>query len=654
MITEIEGRKLSQSMFLLGFEEYTTKEICEVLTLADDLYFNGGDSLLSDFDYDALKRYAQCSDPTNSYFLGVGSSIRGGKVTLPFEMGSLDQTYEGEIVDWIKKWNIEDKIGVVSDKLDGASAMVVYDSTGSFQIAYSRGNGKEGADISRHLSIMPSIKQKIDIDKPLVVRGENIISKNNFVLAQTLMVNKGSRKYKNARNMVSGLMNSSSNDSEVYQYIDFVAYEIVGSELSKDDQLLLLNQLGFKVVEYSLMVFGNMNDTSLSTFLQDRKKQTAYDIDGLVIEVCDASTRAIINPTRATLNPAFATKYKIADLDNTAIATVVDVEINISKHGYLKPRVQIVPVDLVGVTITWATGFNMRFIIDNQIGPGSQIGITRAGDVVPFIANVIQPMPIDDYDSWFYNKIEEFGTCWWSETFVDLVIADASNNDTVKYQQLIDFFNSIDAPYLGEGNLFKIFEMGFETPESIILLTQEDISSLVGSVIMGKKIFTGLREKLTNIPMYKLMGAHPAFGRGVGRRKMKSLYEAFAGDWHLCADAYNIMPVAGFDTKTADKIATGYPKFKQFVDEINHVIAIQPYVAPIEGKFTNKIIVFTGFRDSTLEKQVELAGGKMGSSVSSKTYMVVTNDPTGSSSKLTKARSLNIPVLNINEFTELL
>lgn len=654
MITEIEGRKLAQSIFLLGFEEYTTKEICEVLALADDLYFNGDDSLLSDFDYDALKRYAQCSDPTNSYFLGIGSSIRGGKVTLPFEMGSLDQTYEGEIVDWIKKWNIGDKSGVVSDKLDGASAMVVYDSTGNFQIAYSRGNGKEGADISRHLSVMPSVKQKIDITNPLVIRGENIISKNNFVLAQTLMVDKGSRKYKNARNMVSGLMNSSSNDSEVYQYIDFVAYEIVGSELSKDDQLSLLNDLGFKVVEYSLMGFGSMNDTSLSTFLQERKKQTAYDIDGLVIEVCDAATRSIINPTRATLNPAFATKYKIADTSNYAEVVVLDVTFAISKHGYIKPTIQLTPTELVGVTISNCTGFNAKFIKENKIGPGSIIGLVRSGDVIPFCSTIIQPMPIDDYDSWFHDKIDVFGTCWWTETLVDLVIQDASNNSTVKYQQLIDFFDSIDAPHLGEGNLLKIYEMGFETPESIILLTQEDISSLVGSTIMGKKIFTGLREKLTNIPMYKLMGAHPAFGRGVGIRKMKSLYEAFSGDWHLCSESDNIIPVAGFDIKTANKIVAGYQKFKDFVEDTNHVITTQQYVAPIEGKFTNKVVVFTGFRDGSLEKQVESAGGKMGSSVSSKTHIVVTNDPNGSSSKLAKARSLNIQILSISEFKDLL
>ena len=196
--------------------------------------------------------------------------------------------------------------------------------------------------------------------------------------------------------------------------------------------------------------------------------------------------------------------------------------------------------------------------------------------------------------------------------------------------------------------------MGFETPESIILLTQEDISSLVGSTIMGKKIFTGLREKLTNIPMYKLMGAHPAFGRGVGIRKMKSLYEAFSGDWHLCSESDNIIPVAGFDIKTANKIVAGYQKFKDFVEDTNHVITTQQYVAPIEGKFTNKVVVFTGFRDGSLEKQVESAGGKMGSSVSSKTHIVVTNDPNGSSSKLAKARSLNIQILSISEFKDLL
>jgi DNA ligase (NAD+) len=392
MISPLEAKILSKSLFDDGFDEYPLSDIFSVLEVADDLYYNDDESFLSNTEYDILYQYTKLSDPTNPYFLGVGSSLRGGKVDLPYQMGSLDQIFNGEMQAFIGKNTLSALYAVASDKLDGASGMIVYAQTGEFQIGYSRGNGIQGADISRHLTQMSSVPQKIDISEPMTVRGENIISKTNFPKAQFAKTRSG-KPYKNARNMVSGLMNATSNPVQVYQYVDFVAYEIVGSTLSKQEQLDLLKKLGFKTPHYEVVPFSTMNDEMLTSMLELRRTFTEYEIDGLVIEVDSAEKRSEMNPTRSTLNPAYAIKYKVADASNIAIVTVVDVEINVSKDGYLKPRVEIRPVDLVGVTVTWATGFNMKFIRDNKIGPGAKIKITRSGDVVPLILEVIEPMP---------------------------------------------------------------------------------------------------------------------------------------------------------------------------------------------------------------------------------------------------------------------
>lgn len=396
MISQLEAKILAKSLFDDGLEEYPLSDVFSVLEVADDLYYNDEESFLADSEYDILYQYAKLAEPTNSYFLGVGSDIRGGKVDLPYQMGSLDQVYIGEIQSWVTKNKLTNFQSVISDKLDGASGMAVYDAEGNFQISYSRGDGIQGADTSRHLRQMPSVPKNINITSPLVVRGENIISLANFPKAQFVKT-RSSKPYKNPRNMVSGLMNASSNPDQIYQYVDFVAYEIVGSELSKEDQFELLKQLGFKTPYYSVIPYSTMNDTMLTSMLELRRQLSPYEIDGVVIEVNDAEKRSEMNPTRSTLNPAYAIKYKVADASNLAIAEVVDVEINISKHGYLKPRIQIIPVDLVGVTVTWATGFNMRFILDNQIGPGAKIKITRSGDVIPYCCGVVSPMP--DYEN---------------------------------------------------------------------------------------------------------------------------------------------------------------------------------------------------------------------------------------------------------------
>jgi NAD-dependent DNA ligase len=640
---------------MFGLEEQPISEIISLLELADELYYNDEESFLSDTEYDVIYRYAKNTEPTNTLFLGVGSMVRGGKTTLPFQMGSLDQIYEGEIQQWVKKWNLQSNKGVVSDKLDGASAMVVYDSSGKFQIGYSRGDGLQGADLSRHLTQMSSVPKSIMTSgKPFVVRGENIISLENFPKIQEVVKTSGGKQYKNPRNCVSGLMNASSNPLQAYKYIDFIAYEIVGSELSKKEQLHLLADLGFLVVSWEDWRFDSMDDGTLTTHLINRKLNSPWELDGIVIDVNDAVKRASMNPTRSSLNPAIAVKYKVADASNYAEVVVTDVTFSISKHGYLKPTIQLVPTDLVGVTISNCTGFNAKFIKDNKIGPGAIIGLVRSGMVIPFCTTVIKPMLVENYDDWFDAKIKEFGDTHWTATGIDLVLDDADTDVTAKYGRLVDFFNTIDAPFLAEGHLQKIFDMGFETPESVIMLTQEDLSSLLNSKIMAKKIFTGLREKLTNIPIYKLMGAFPSFGRGIGVRKMKALYDAFEGDMSLCESYSKIVDVTGFEDKTATKVQNGYAPFVAFLSEIGNAVTIAPYEAPKSGKWDGIVVVFTEVRDKNCEAQIINQGGKIGSSVSGKTGLLVAKDPEGLSGKAKKARDLGIKIITLDELKELL
>lgn len=257
------------------------------------------------------------------------------------------------------------------------------------------------------------------------------------------------------------------------------------------------------------------------------------------------------------------------------------------------------------------------------------------------------------YDAYFQTLVEPFGPTHWTESGVDLVLDDTNNKEAL-YGQLVDFFQTIKSPNLREGNLQKIFDMGFETPESVILLTQEDLSSLLNSKINGKKIFNGLRDSLTNIPLYLLMGAHNAFGRGVGVRKMKTLYDAFHGDMSHCASYHKIVQVGGFEHKTAIKIQAGYPLFLDFFKEVQKIVTVAPYVPPVAGTLSGKIVVFTGVRDAQLQQLIEQAGGKIGSSITSNTNMVVTNNVHGTSSKLDKARQLNISIVTLSAIKEML
>jgi len=397
MSTLAPPKSLALEMFAdKSFDEYKVDILIAILMECDDLYTNDdSDSYLTDSEYDFLYLFAKAQAPTNEYFLGVGSEVRGTKTLLPFPMGSLNQCYIGDIEDWVNKWNLNDEKVIISDKLDGTSAMVIYDDNGDFQISYSRGNGTEGADISRHMRKMQNCPGTITIEEAITVRGENIIEFSTFNYLQSNFFRKDGKSYKNPRNFMAGVMNAESKEDEIYDYIKFVAYEIVGSKLSKHEQFDKLEEMGFET-PYRLTVRGNqLTDEYLGKYLAQRKAHSIYEIDGIVICVDDKDKRATMNPTSDTLNPAYSVKYKVTSDDNMAIVNVVNVEWNISKHGYIKPRVNVEPFDMDGVTISWTTGFHAKFIYDNKIGPNAKVKISRMGNVIPIILEVVEPMPME-------------------------------------------------------------------------------------------------------------------------------------------------------------------------------------------------------------------------------------------------------------------
>jgi NAD-dependent DNA ligase len=650
--TDIRSALIDGSVHQLPVEN-----IIKLLQLADQDYFNindeasTGPSPLSDAEYDALKQLAQRMAPSDEYFTGVGSKVRGAAVKLPYQMGSLDQIYAGDYDVWVARHRINTAMVAVSDKLDGNSAMLVYNAKGKLQIAFSRGDGVEGADNTRHMTLIPNVPSKVklpaDWEGNLVVRAEVIIPIATFEKIRGVVMSRSGKPYKNPRNMVAGVMNASTNNPIVYQHIHVVAYEIIGSDLGKEEQFALLGKLGFETARHTMHSADMLSEDLLTRMLTLNRRTSAYEIDGLVIDVDAADLRKEINPTKDTLNPAYAVKFKVADASNRATPKVTGVTWAISKDGYLKPTIQIEPTDLVGVTIQNCTGFNAKFIKENGIGPGARIVLVRSGDVIPFCQSVVSPAPGGAQMPTEQNVV-------WTSTGVDLVLTNASEDETVRFEQLLDFFNTLDIANLGEGNLRPIFDAGFEWPEDVITLTQEDLSALVGSTAIGKKIFAAMRARLVNIPEYQLMGAYPAFGRGVGVRKMKKLWEHFNGDISHLDDTDRVSAVEGFDTKTATKVAKGMEDYIEFKAAISKYVTFKPYEAPVGGNLTGKTFVFTGFRSKDLEKAVEAAGGKMGSAVSSKTSYVVADDVNSSSGKAATARSLGVAVISMAQLKELL
>lgn len=355
--------------------------IVNQLTVAKEFYYKGR-PILADHEFDQLEEKLRQLDPNNSYFKIVGTTgERGVKVKHTIPMGSLDQV---DNIDQINKWigSNNDQEIIFSDKLDGNSVAIYYDIDGYFEAAVTRGDGIEGLDITRHVRRMFDSRQNnsplpkaVGIDG-LVVRCEAIIRKDLF--------NNHVTGYKNPRNYVAGQLNRAVADQTFIDYVDLVVFDsnLVGN---KTDTLNKLKSMGFNVVTYGTV----KPQMDFETCLLTRKDFSPYELDGLVLEFNNKEVRSRLGFTN--LNPNFSVKYKINV--NFVQTEVVDVEWNISKDGYAKPVLIFDPIDLNGVTISRCTGFNAKFIIDNKIGPGAVIEVTRSGDVIPKCERVISGMP---------------------------------------------------------------------------------------------------------------------------------------------------------------------------------------------------------------------------------------------------------------------
>jgi NAD-dependent DNA ligase len=411
----------------------------------------------------------------------------------------------------------------------------------------------------------------------------------------------------------------------------------------KDSKIAELNQLaaeGFETPHAQTFLGKELNDEMLADYINARRKDTDYAIDGIVIDVNSAEKRAKMNVGIGTGNPKSSIKYKVADASNTHIATVKSVEWNVSKHGYLKPRVVFEPFDLVGVTIKHATGFNAAFIQSEGIGPGAKVQMTRSGDVIPFIEKVITPatpmMPTEE--------------CVWNDTKVDLMLTESTAE--VEIQQLIDFCASLNFPHLKEGNVRKLFDAGIDSCEQIVNASMVTLTKVIGT--NGIKAYHGIQERLTQVPLFDVMGSVPFFGRGVGKRKFKQLISQIGADYETWS-VKAIVKADGFDEITANKIIDGIAEFKQFqINTVDTIVYKGQVVAT--GELEGEKICMTGFRDQAMSDRIEELGGEVASGVSGKTTILVCTDPDSNSGKAKKAREINekgkgkITIISVEDF----
>lgn len=613
----------------------------ELLKRCDDAYFNGEESELSDLEYDRLKRQEFKNDPSNSYFTKIGSDVRTGKRKLPYTMGSLTQIEDGEFINWVTKYSLQNKELVISDKLDGTSIMLVYND-GKFSIAYSRGNGIEGADVTRHVKHISNVPKTLQNSlEYLVVRAECIMPKNLF--------KKYSSEFKNPRNMVAGIMNRKESDVEVLQDIRIIGYEIVDIRgaifETKEEMLQLLFNMGFETVHYKTFNANDLHDGYLSEYLVNVKENSIFELDGIVLTVNDFKNLQT-KTTADSLNPEHSVKYKVIAKESIVETIVTDVIWEVSKSGWLKPRVQVVPVELFGTTVTYASGYNAKFIIDNGIGIGAKVLITKAGEVIPEIVTTLiptEPLLPDE---------NVFGKWQLNESNVEIELVDKTNK-LIIFKQVLDFFETYKIDQLREATLRMVWNaLNMKSYDDAIMticdLSRIEWNNIVGA--NGDKIYDSLNGRMHNSKPETFLGASKYMGVGFGVRKAKALLSQVSIERLETLSMDEVIQIDGFDTITATRVMEGLPPTLELMNQMIDASMLSFKISKTTSELSTVNIVMTGFRDAELQENIEIRGGKVSSGVSKKTTHLLCLDPSSNSGKMKKARDFGVKIMTPEEF----
>lgn len=550
------------------------------------------------------------------------------KAKLPYPMFSLDKvTDEHDLEVWKRRWPKCEFY--MDDKLDGVSAC--YHILNGKRSLYKRGDENEGADISYLLEYLdiPIIIPDND-EKEFAIRGELVMPLKTFN-------DKYSEEFKNPRNMVAGLTNSKTLDIPKIKDMHFVTYQIFTKpDLDKSQQIKMLTKLGFEVTEGSII--DELTIDSLTNFLKYRKRNGKYDVDGLVITV---NQKGMKFPKDS--NPKHQMAFKMQG--ETAITTVIDVEWNPSKQGLWKPRINIQPTILSGATISWVTGNNAKYIVDNGIGPGAKVVITRSGEVIPKIINVIEKVvPVLPSNS------------EWNESKVELVTVEETEEQKVK--KIVSFFSELGAKYLAETTIQKIYNAGFNTLKDFLTIDEDNVKQIEGfKDKSAERIVESIKSSIQDVPLYSVMAASCIFPN-IGSKRLKLITEAIPNlqdinnEDELESIKEKISKIHGIKT-LADVFVNNLIEFNEWLkehNEINVTYNSEKEVISTNQSLQGETVVFSGIRNVNLQKEIERCGGRVTTAVSKQTTIVIVKDLDSETSKVTKARENGAKIYQIDEF----
>lgn len=630
------------------------KELTELLNKASDTYYNTGNTIMEDREFDTLVEelrnleqetgFVMATSPTHKVGYEVKSELQ--KVTHNHPMLSLAKTKNWN--EFIQYFGNKDVIGML--KMDGLTCSLRY-INGELVSAETRGNGEIGEDILHNIKTVKTVPQKIPYKDELIVDGEIICTYEDFEPFST--------EYKNPRNFASGSIRLLDSNECAKRPLTFVAWNVIkgfDNENSFLRKLVLIDELGFTVVPWT-----SSFDWDAKEFLVNKAKKLGYPIDGLVGRFDDIKYGEGLGATSHHSNAAYAFKFG----DETYETILRDVEWNTTRTGIIAPVAVFDEVDLDGALTTRATLHNLSIIEQLELGIGDTITVYRSNMVIPKID--------DNLTRSNTLKIPTVCPCCGHPTEVKYTdnskVLMCTNPDcpAKKLARFTHFVSrkcmNIDG--LSERTLELLISNNLIKNFRDIYHLKEHVGKLCTLDGMGKKSVENLLNSIEKSRDVKLENFIAALGiPNIGLSAAKAISKKFNGSHYdfvqALSSGYDFSQIDDFGEITNKSLHDWWdskdPMVALLPMEVNFIVENDASSnASLDGKsfcITGSLAHYAN-RDA-LVKAIDDNGGKYVSSVSKKTDYLINNDKTSTSGKNKKAIDLNIPIISEEDFINMI
>lgn len=636
-----------------------------------DRYYNDDAPEIEDYEYDMMMRELKGLEEKYPEFDSADSPTKrvGGKADNSFasvehtvRMESLQDAFsKEEIFDFDRrvKENVSDVHYVVEPKIDGLSVSLEY-VNGEFFRGSTRGDGNVGEDVSGNLRVIHNIPLKLNHALPYIeVRGEVYIPKKSFDRLVDRQLINDEKPFKNPRNAAAGSLRQKDSKVAATRGLDIFVFniqQIEGKELtSHKESLDYLKELGFNTIPYYERVDDIESAFEKVLKIGEKRGELEFDIDGAVIKVDDFSEREQLGSTAKFPKWAVAFKYPPEEKQTE----ILDIEITVGRTGKLTPTAVLSPVHLAGTTVSRATLHNQDFINEKGVNIGDIVTVRKAGDIIPEVLCVNEKR---SNGSFVYP--ERCPSC------NEKVVREEGESDircinpecpAQLLRNLIHYCSrdAMDIEGLGP-SIIETFvnEDMIKTVTDIYRLDKEKIASLDGFQQTSANNIIESVENSKNNDLSKLIFALGI--RHIGAKAAKLLSDEFKNiDNLMNASLEAISDIDGFGdimAKSAFDFFQSESARELIADLKSFGVNTESKTVINDNRFEGMTFVLTGtlptYKRSEASKIIESFGGKTSSSVSKKTSYVLSGESSGS--KLDKANQLGIPVIDENEFNEMI